>query len=106
MPKIKVNEVKLVRANDKSMGEISFEFNLPETRIRVQFKFPDNYDLFSPNGSYFLTIWRWRGGKMEEAPELDCEADEPIREAFGGEFDDLSLRRLRDVARAVNKAMR
>jgi hypothetical protein len=95
MAKIKIDNVKLRRANDndRSMGEISFEFG----NVRVKFEFPDNHNLFSPDGDAWLSVWR-------DGRQIENLEDEDIREAFGNEFDDLSIRRLRDVARAVVRA--
>lgn len=95
MAKIKIDNVKLVRADDRAMGEISFAV---KPSIGVRFQFPDNHDLPSSSGDFILEAFH-NGKKLE----LSDEQIEAILEALGGEFDDLSVRRLRDAARVIHK---
>lgn len=98
MPKIKIDNVVLRRADDRSMGEISFEH---KPFLRVKFQFPDNHNLFSPDGDFQLDVWY--DNKQLELSDENCEE---IRDALDEEFDDLSMRRLRDVARVIHNFMK
>jgi hypothetical protein len=90
--KAKLHQIKLQQATDRSQGVIYVECTWNSKSFQVEYCFPDNHNLFSPDGDYQLKVLAIN---TTESAVLSCDQDESFREALGGTFTGLSYRKIR-----------
>jgi hypothetical protein len=70
-----LEKLHIVRADRHSLGTLEFECQTDKGPLRVSYRFPDNTDLFSPEGDFHLKI------TLNET-EIPCTPENNYHEAF------------------------
>lgn len=99
--KVEVDKVEIALATDRSLGSLSFEGRTRDCRrLEVEYRFPDNCDLFSPDGGYSLRV-AVDGVEVELSDELD----EEFRDSLPRRVYETSYKRACSAAKVLVRSL-